>query len=81
MIEVIKHGKEKFIATCRNCGCEFTYELSDIIGGYVICPDCSRSISHNFISSWGSTTPATVSNVTDVRVTPTTINNLRCELR
>lgn len=40
MIEVIKHGKKKFKATCANCGCEFTYELSDMrpLGG-VDCPD------------------------------------------
>ena len=30
MIEVIKHGLKKFKVTCTNCGCEFTYELSDM---------------------------------------------------
>lgn len=41
MIEVIKHGQKKFKAICTNCGCEFTYELSDMkpLGG-VDCPDC-----------------------------------------
>ena len=35
MIEVIKHGLKKFKVTCTNCGCEFTYELSDMkpLGG------------------------------------------------
>lgn len=47
MIEVIKHGKKKFTATCSNCGCEFTYELSDMhpLGG-VDCPDCGRYVVH-----------------------------------
>lgn len=55
MIEVIKHGKKKFTATCTNCDCEFTYELSDVIGGYVSCPDCGRSVAHqNFGNNNGS---------------------------
>lgn len=47
MIEVIKHGKKKFTATCSNCGCEFTYELSDMkpLGG-VDCPDCGHHVVH-----------------------------------
>lgn len=47
MIDVIKHGKTKFTATCANCGCEFTYELSDInAAGGVYCPDCGKYVAH-----------------------------------
>lgn len=47
MIEVIKHGNKKFRAVCSNCGCEFTYELSDMhpLGG-IDCPDCGHYIVH-----------------------------------
>lgn len=47
MIEVIKHGQKKFKATCTNCGCEFTYELSDIVGSRVECPDCGHYVVHH----------------------------------
>lgn len=40
MIEVIKHGKEKFKTVCSICGCEFSYEVCDVIGGFIKCPDC-----------------------------------------
>jgi hypothetical protein len=42
MIKVIKHGRRglTFKTTCEVCGCEFTYELCDIEGNSVLCPDC-----------------------------------------
>ena len=46
MIEVIKHGKKKFTATCDNCGCEFTYELSDLDNSILYCPDCGHRYCH-----------------------------------
>lgn len=46
MIEVIKHGLKKFKVTCTNCGCEFTYELSDIVGSGIECPDCCHYVVH-----------------------------------
>lgn len=57
MIEVIKHGKKKFNATCLYCGCEFTYEIEDAVGGWVICPDCSRRVPHQPAYDWINTTP------------------------
>lgn len=55
MIEVIKHGKKKFTATCTNCGCEFTYEVEDIKLGSVTCPDCGDYVAHpNFGNNNGS---------------------------
>lgn len=52
MIEVIKHGKKKFTATCTNCGCEFTYELSDMhpLGG-IDCPDCGHYVAHQHLEN------------------------------
>lgn len=46
MIEVIKHGKTKFTATCAHCGCEFTYELSDLNNSILYCPDCGHRYCH-----------------------------------
>lgn len=52
MIEVIKHGQKKFKAICTNCGCEFTYELSDMkpLGG-VDCPDCGNHVTHQIFGN------------------------------
>lgn len=52
MIEVIKHGQKKFKAICTHCGCEFTYELSDMhpLGG-VNCPDCGKRVAHKATAS------------------------------
>lgn len=51
MIEVIKHGQKKFKAICANCGCEFTYELSNIVGSGVECPDCGHYVAHKAMAS------------------------------
>ena len=67
MIEVIKHGKKKFTATCANCGCEFSYELSDRNGlGGVDCPDCGHYVAHpNFNSINGSYYPPNCRKIDD----------------
>lgn len=46
MIKVIKEGKKSFITTCPKCGCEFVYELADIIVSSVHCPFCGELIIH-----------------------------------
>ena len=55
MIEVTKHGQKKFKAICTNCGCEFTYELSDMhpLGctNCVDCPDCGNYVVHRAMTS------------------------------
>jgi len=46
MIEVIEHGYNKYKAECYTCNCKFTYELSDLTGSSVICPDCGHYVQH-----------------------------------
>ena len=51
MTEIIKHGIAKFKITCPICGCEFTYERTDVerFPGQkpkVKCPDCEEWIPH-----------------------------------
>ena len=46
MIKIIKEGKKSFVAKCAKCGCEFVYELEDIIIDSVCCPFCGKSIMH-----------------------------------
>lgn len=56
-IKIIKHGASKFKAICPVCGCEFEYDLEDIISEQyslldqihikqVKCPDCGELIAH-----------------------------------
>ena len=46
MIEIIKPGNRKFTTTCTKCNCEYSYELSDIIGDGTYCPCCNKYIPH-----------------------------------
>ena len=45
-IKIIKQGKTKFTAYCDRCGCEFTYEMEDVVGEIVRCPCCKNHIVH-----------------------------------
>ena len=45
-IEIIKQGQTKFTAHCYKCGCEFSYEMEDVIGAVVMCPCCGNYIVH-----------------------------------
>ena len=45
-IEIIKQGQTKFTAHCYKCGCEFTYEMEDVVGDMVMCPCCGNHIVH-----------------------------------
>lgn len=47
MKTIIKEGKKEFIGRCKNCGCEFKYELEDISFSSVQCPFCYSSVVHN----------------------------------
>lgn len=50
MKKIIKPAITTFYAKCPGCGCEFTYEKSDILGHsddpYVSCPSCNKLIDH-----------------------------------
>lgn len=46
MIKIIKEGQTKFIGNCDTCGCQFSYELSDITLNSVYCPYCGSYYVH-----------------------------------
>lgn len=48
-IRVIKPGRTQFDGFCERCGCEFTYEISDLKLSHsnkVSCPTCGESFYH-----------------------------------
>lgn len=48
-IKVIREGQKTFTAFCERCGCEFTYELSDLKLSHadrVACPCCGQDHYH-----------------------------------
>lgn len=65
MIKIIKPGKKEFTAICDKCGCEFTYELSDLsLNNYVPCPECHYGYLHLFqgqiLNNYSDTTLSSV---------------------
>ena len=50
MIKIIKNPIETFIMKCPICGCEFSYEVSDVdtlaLTPTVRCPGCGDNLSH-----------------------------------
>lgn len=50
MIKILKSGQTVFYGFCDRCGCEFTYELSDLklsaVGNKVSCPTCGKDYYH-----------------------------------
>lgn len=49
MVKMIKEGQNKSIATCTKCGCQFEYELEDVVdylGDSVGCPYCGTKYYH-----------------------------------
>ncbi len=50
MIKIIRPGQLTFNGHCDRCGCEFTYELSDLFSRGcsegVDCPTCKKTIYH-----------------------------------
>ena len=49
-IKVIKPGKKEFHGFCTRCGCEFTYEISDLklsaTSNKLNCPTCGNTYYH-----------------------------------
>jgi hypothetical protein len=52
-IKITKPGQKEFHAFCKWCGCEFTYEISDIklsaTSDKVSCPTCGKDYHHNMM--------------------------------
>lgn len=50
MIKVIKPGQKEFHGFCKWCGCEFTYEISDLklsaTSDKLDCPTCGKTYYH-----------------------------------
>lgn len=51
MIKIIKDGQKKFVVKCHTCGCEFSYEINDVVLGSVVCPCCGNYVAHILESS------------------------------
>lgn len=56
MIKIIKEGQTKFIGNCDTCGCQFSYELSDIVLNSVYCPCCGSCCAHKRLQVIPNTT-------------------------
>lgn len=65
MIKIIKDGQKEFIAKCRTCGCEFSYQLIDVKLSSVVCPCCGHYVAHKEFKR--------PSFVTDTHATPRTV--------
>ena len=52
-IKITKPGQKEFKAFCKWCGCEFTYEISDLklsaASDKVSCPTCGKDFHHQLI--------------------------------
>ena len=52
-IKVTKSGQKEFHGFCKWCGCEFTYEISDLklsaTGDKLDCPTCGKTYHHNMM--------------------------------
>ena len=50
-IKITKPGQKEFHGFCKWCGCEFTYEISDLklsaTGDKLDCPTCGKTYHHN----------------------------------
>lgn len=90
MIKIIKPGKKEFTAICGKCGCEFTYELSDLIcSSSVPCPECHEEyyhpyqgqiIFHNYSDTTLSSVPKTDPYTGDYEETTGTIHGHQISL-
>ena len=52
-IKITKSGQKEFHGFCKWCGCEFTYEISDLklsaTGDKLDCPTCGKTYHHNMM--------------------------------
>lgn len=47
MKTIIKEGDTAFETECQKCGCYFRYDLIDVTGRVVSCPQCGEYCAHN----------------------------------
>ena len=48
MKKIIKGAFTRFRTDCQKCGCEFEYELEDVVTGLEVkCPDCGFHTPHH----------------------------------
>lgn len=59
-IKIIKEGQKEFHAICETCGCEFTYEISDLklssSLNKIPCPTCGKDYYHKSQTGGGCST-------------------------
>ena len=51
MIKIIKDGRKEFVGNCDMCGCEFSYDISDVAFTSVPCPCCGHHYVHKNLNS------------------------------
>ena len=77
-MEIIKHGKKKFKATCRECGCVFTYTIGELRERwplkYIHCPDCDAAVYHEDQTDNNESAGAETSNECPLCGTPLVID-------
>ncbi len=53
-MEIIKHGKKEFTATCPRCGCVFSYTIKELCERWPMkfmkCPECEEEVYHKEFS-------------------------------
>ena len=54
MVKIVKPGQKEFHGFCKWCGCEFTYEISDLklsaTSDKLDCPPCGKDYYHPTIT-------------------------------
>jgi hypothetical protein len=75
-IKVVKPGQKEFHGFCTWCGCEFTYEISDLklsaTGDKLDCPTCGKTYHHNMMVQ-DPTIPGGIGRLQDISWPPEAI--------
>lgn len=51
MIKIIKDGQKEFVGSCDVCGCQFSYDISDIMHTSIPCPCCGHYYVHKNLTT------------------------------
>lgn len=49
MKKIIEHGYKSYKTRCDTCNCKFTYDIEDIDGTFVSCPECGSKHYHTLL--------------------------------